>query len=199
MKLQIPLGLRLQKQYYTIFFHRCLRSTLKKRNANDVLIDLARNFFFWVLEREQKKHSGEKNCATSLLFDAYRVIIFNVYFRVIGSLFKWCHEFMFSHTHFFWLLLCWLVFRVSIEHIRLGSYMLFYASNNRIPKHSHPAHTRLSWKCEPKSAHWVVVIADFSHAVCSWHKLLIVLVCFFVVSLLGLNSCFWAVLQLATA
>lgn len=75
-------------------------SFTKKRNANDVLIDLAQNFFSLEYWSVSIKWNEKRSRDTSLLFDAYRVIILNAYFRVIGSLFKWCHEFMFSHTHF---------------------------------------------------------------------------------------------------
>lgn len=93
VKLQIPLSLRLHDFFSSFSF-------TKKRNANDVLIDLAQNFFSLEYWSVSIKWNEKRSRDTSLLFDAYRVIILNAYFRVIGSLFKWCHEFMFSHTHF---------------------------------------------------------------------------------------------------
>lgn len=59
--------------------------------------------------------------------------------------------------------------------------MFFYASNNRIPKKkifyillTHILATRLSWKMRTET-HSIRLsyVADFSHAVCSWHKLLV--------------------------
>lgn len=99
VKLQIPLSLRLQKQYYTLvsfFFLLIRRNEKKSRNANDVLIDLVRNIssaYFMLLWHSKNRR------AYFLTRVCFFAIILYAYFRMIGSLFKRCHEFMFSHTH----------------------------------------------------------------------------------------------------
>lgn len=100
------------------------------------------------------------------------------YFRMIGSLLKWCHEFMFSHT------LKTFLIRSFVGFFFL-SFTMFYASNNRILKfYILLAHKEHIYICEiervqkkkKKNTHvWNWFCSGFlaCHFIGSWHKLLI--------------------------